>query len=1332
MTVINPYLKTKKNPAKSGVPGAQYADGSTKVTKPKAPQSAFQPAPGQTPRKVSAPFAKYRPNVTPSRPQIVTTTMRSHVASSTMHTNQQLSPKTHQKASLITPTKHLQTNNAIKSPSGSKAQKAKPTKKASLKAHLKREIAMLKRQKAERALAKKRKEVALIQEQKRKEREALVLKQMQEKKLREEGKLKLREKKIKEQKEKLQRSLESRKLEPAQRVEKKVIVVAASSSNDLTHASTHGHPKPTVALGNLAPKAMMNDDASFVKPAAMPIQQQQQVTDISIKSVPLATTQALVVPSTSLPSQQQQQIVPVPKTSAVAPMVHNASLTPVPSQIKTNISPSFLPGQPFSYPYPNHFPPHRIVSNMPNTYSQQQYNKAFTHPRILSQPYSYVTQRATAYGSQYLHPAYQFNTYGANTSTTNTQVRVPVPRPRQPKRVSPQDMILHEPLVHPSPFAKKYSMLPFKIVIRKKPGESFGINLRYVQKGAYVEVADPKEIPGIIRSVADDPVNPGHPSIVSPAVNGVTPNTPNQNDSKPDGNIRSTNQVENVTNHKYIVQKGDHADNADPKQRASMIRSIADIAEKPPGHPFIASPAVGVKIPHQNECHQDDGKIQSTNQVDNIPSDKHEAQQGGHADNADPKQSLMDSQSGADIAEKPGYPSIANPAVDVKMPNRNDCRQEDGKIQSTNQVDIVSNDKHGAQQRGHVDVADPKQSAMERQIGADIAVKPDYPSIANPTVEIKMTDQNDCRQEDGTIQSAIQVDNVKNVEQGASIAFVEPNEGTGEVANHNSTSANVAHRVNLVTKHKKIQKLDPGMPAAPLDLKHGVEMINSTPLDKSVGDTSAPNKKQKKKRLQKFGAMSVITAEVQNKRVITGIAKDRLLQSGDIILGIDGIDISNLLFHDATKLFAKNSEDTVNRDNTNLQDTSASTTNEQVVNDSVVIECILTVARERKVTKILDKLMALENLQAPTAVMVGTNKSIAAAPPATPTDVPKIAILTSITGETAPTPVLTKIPLLLGPKATSIISGDFTDEELQALVFGMKEESGKFDETTFSNIIANPSFRKFFSRRTQNDLKLKWDFETRCFDRTLTMNASKAWREEWEAEENAEGNGQEAMQFISPSQRSLLKNRPRPYSRCKCGSLEHQFVSDSRCVLYRNLRILAKPSVLEDLNKMGGLTFNLEKYNGKLNSIGNAQVQRLVKRNEKEMAEQAEAKFVDAMEQIQTKDLGIAVFAPRILSVMILSSIATMFPNVEEPLDDDSNASTTCKRDEGDGDDNVLLMALSRKRKGYADVISKSSSKKLRGETPAPNAYCMAKLLVHISKTWGHLYQSQTKSEYAW
>lgn len=1142
--VINPYLK-KKKPAALG--GTHHAGAGKGI-------NAKQPA--QPPRKIVAPTAQSKqPMPSSSFPSKKTVVKSLMTAQTTRNPNHTLNPK--QNASLITPTKHLRVPaNAPTSSKGNKAQRAKPTKKGplKLKANLKREIAMLKRQKAEKVLAKKRKQAALIQEQKRKEREALLMKHMQEKKLKEEERLKMREKQIMEQKEILQRSLASRGLEHAQGTDKKAVVnvstrgveplsVIANSINAATYPMAHNQSHSEGTL-NVVPCNPANIGA-----LSIPTQRQAQVISAPVMPMP-PQRQAQVIGPPVMP-------MPMPTTQhhhQAHAAVISAPIVPIPLQVK-HISVPAMPaqidgqakwhrGQPHAYPYyhQNPYPYQSLNPNMAYTYAQQHHGNAFPLPRMPPQPYT--PQGAGASGSQYLqYPVNQNpyqNVFGVNASRNR---QIPTPRPRQPKKILPKDMILHKPLVHPSPFAKNYSMLAFKIVILKKPGESFGINLRYVQKGTLVEVPDLKEGPKM-----------------------------------------SNMNTQVVMSHKST-------------ESSSVAVQVASI----------------------------DSDVMQGSQQDDQKETKVQVHVANQVD-----------------SETSGAQSQIKPYIDTKPSVENVEKENDSKK-------IPPADTSG------LPCSDP-------------------PTISDPIPEPE--------------------DQITNKSQ-------HPDESLGK------------------------------------GMQQGMIPTSSTYIASKSDDITTAVRKQRK-RIQKFGVMSVITADIQNNRAKAGTPQDRLLQSGDIILDINGKDIANMIFHDATKLFGKRKEYLIAKDTTNSPAATVLSPQhnegESNNNPDIVLECVLTVARERRVTKILNKLNALENLPAP-KIMIGANNTTTKATFPVPTSAAAVIPSTSATPLAALVP--TKIPFMLGTRSRSVISGDLSDEELRALIFGMKAECGNFDETIFTRLIANPTYRNQLVQRTQNDLKLKWELETRSIDQSLTLNASNIWKQEWDTEAEDEQDEGTSVAFLSPSQKSILRNTPRPSRGCKCGSLDHQYVNDSKCVLYRNLRIIAKPSMMaEELKMEGGYSQSLGKYNGKLNSIGNAHVQRLMKKNEEEKAEEVEAKFVDAMERIQTLELGMAVFAPRILSVMILSAIAAMSVNVEGHCVKDGTCNTGCDESDNDDDDDddVLLMTLGRKRQGHSDGIHQSSAKKHRGEKSIsmPNSYCMARILSHISKTWGHLYWQPTQSENAW
>jgi len=506
-------------------------------------------------------------------------------------------------------------------------------------------------------------------------------------------------------------------------------------------------------------------------------------------------------------------------------------------------------------------------------------------------------------------------------------------------------------------------------------------------------------------------------------------------------------------------------------------------------------------------------------------------------------------------------------------------------------------------------------------------------------------------------------------------------------------------------------------------------MASTIPLPSPSGTTAVASK-PKKKRIQ-FGVMTVTSATTQNNRAKAGMAKDHMLQSGDIVLEIDGNSISDMLFNEATKLFGKCKEKQLEMDNGNGNVPASAGID---ANANIVVECILTVARERRVTKILDKLTALSN---PPLIskssMAGTKQIFSHATPSKINSANEATHTTSLVPVAPIAPV--KIPFIANE--TNVVAGEFAANELKALIAGVGEARWHVDESTFVKILANPVHRSQLMQRTENDLIGKWVFETRAIDKTLLENATTHWKKAWQAEVKDANDDETTISYLSPSQRSNMRSAPRPSRGCKCGRLDHVYVHDAKCILYRDLKSLANSyGGLEESDATNSSLNNLNKYDGKLNSIGNAHVQRLMKQQEQTKAEQTEAKFVDEMERIQASKLQLAVFAPRLLSVMILSSIASFADNDEvHPIEgnaidiDDDDGSDSDDSDSDDGED-VPLMALGRKRPSTGS--QQTLDKKQRIQKPMPNSYCMAQLLHHISKTWGHLYWEPTQSETAW
>lgn len=218
---------------------------------------------------------------------------------------------------------------------------------------------------------------------------------------------------------------------------------------------------------------------------------------------------------------------------------------------------------------------------------------------------------------------------------------------------------------------------------------------------------------------------------------------------------------------------------------------------------------------------------------------------------------------------------------------------------------------------------------------------------------------------------------------------------------------------------------------------------------------------------------------------------------------------------------------------------------------------------------------------------------------------------------------------------------------------------------------------------------------------------------------NIEDQASLGFELMSDARRSALRLMPRPGQGCKCGGTDHEYAHDERCILYRDIIPHVAPEELEAF-KPGRKKIRLKNDEADYDSaIVTALHERQKKAKEEQEAERQEAMFVELMEKTQVEKLKKAVFAPGLLSVAIISGVATL---MDEHSIDDADADDDSDDDEDDED--IPLNALSS---------SAPPTKKRKVEAAQPSFYSIAELLLHISKTWGHLLKEvETNAEYAW
>jgi hypothetical protein len=445
----------------------------------------------------------------------------------------------------------------------------------------------------------------------------------------------------------------------------------------------------------------------------------------------------------------------------------------------------------------------------------------------------------------------------------------------------------------------------------------------------------------------------------------------------------------------------------------------------------------------------------------------------------------------------------------------------------------------------------------------------------------------------------------------------------------------------------------------------------------SVKETgSASQSKKKRRRRANLGVMMVDDPSKQNSRHDgTGCL---LLKPGDIILSINGQEVAGRTFPEACGIFsACKAED-----------------------GQLEIRATLVVARRKEIRA-----------------------------------VPK--------PEVVPKPVQVKKVLPL-PKTTTVAttSRDLSNLELAFLakcvvdaganpqrLFGQSTLEDHFRQATSVFHLATATDSVILPRSFET-IKDKWGQITRKIERTMVEQAIEFWKSQWGLE--SESVRQLGMPFITDAHRSAMRNLPRPPKGCRCGREDHEFVHDPKCFLYSDLRRLAPdydPRVGTTKQNLAASKFK------NLNAVETAFKDRVVKLKTEKDSEEAEARFVAHMENIQVNKCKKAVFAPT-LSAMILSTVFQLQDEFQEPEDNEESVEITKEMDidsdddsDSDEEDDVPLVALGKRKMASS---SEQGTKKQKIDGPQLSYTFLAGLLSHISTTWGHVYREPSHEDYAW
>jgi len=471
----------------------------------------------------------------------------------------------------------------------------------------------------------------------------------------------------------------------------------------------------------------------------------------------------------------------------------------------------------------------------------------------------------------------------------------------------------------------------------------------------------------------------------------------------------------------------------------------------------------------------------------------------------------------------------------------------------------------------------------------------------------------------------------------------------------------------------------------------------------SIVQSQGPVKHQRRRRVD-FPVIYVTDATRQNSRKPKATQKD-LLETGDIVISIGGCNVADMAFEDACSLFAKKSQKT---------------------HDIMQVE-----------------------------IVVG-RKKVVQIPPKTSLS------LSSVHSFPSERPENTSMSFL------SIEVAFLIDSLRQAMEDRSRVLGGPIDHTIlhrrtdiFRQRSLLPGKTLSIAHRGLSTLQTKWNQMSRLKDFALAQKGKEFWLKTFVAEYSEDA--VQSLPFRTEAERVALRNLPRPAKGCRCGLQDHEYVFDPKCSLYTNVRnrlssteldtILSRPSIDKKTKNSSSAASNL-------GTVGSAYLNRIVKQKQESESEEAEARFVDSMEQMEAKELKKAVFAPSFLSSIILSTIFELqreFPissispadesdvgglekkQKQEETDESTNKDTGDNmeddddEDDDDDDDDVPLALLGKR--GSRDNKKEEQNKRPKMDIewrPKFNLQYLVRMLEYISKTWGHCFRELSHRDYAW
>eukprot|EP00956_Cyclotella_meneghiniana_P031825 scaffold85108_cov59-Cyclotella_meneghiniana.AAC.3 len=292
--------------------------------------------------------------------------------------------------------------------------------------------------------------------------------------------------------------------------------------------------------------------------------------------------------------------------------------------------------------------------------------------------------------------------------------------------------------------------------------------------------------------------------------------------------------------------------------------------------------------------------------------------------------------------------------------------------------------------------------------------------------------------------------------------------------------------------------------------------------------------------------------------------------------------------------------------------------------------------------------------------------------------------------------------------------------------------------------------RKVLQRRSIDILETKLAYEGNKIESQMRRLAKEHWALAWKSEVESDADNENNFeQPLTDAKRNILRSLARPLSGCRCGSKTHELINDPKCPLYRDVKLFASSSrsdydVSPDIAKKSSINTKAR------NALEAAYIERFKTLRAESESAKKEAEFVLNMEIKQTSEMGKAVLSPTSLCTVVLSAVASVTDEVTNDTILSSNAAALNEEmiayvnsdDDSDEDDlplNALANIGSKRDSAASSDGSFSKRPKLinsNAETAktkaTPNPHSLAKILRHISKTHGHVFQEPSHADYAW